>query len=36
MHGINLQRNAIFDKFSWTPTDVIRVAIAEAIFGKFI
>ncbi len=25
-----------FHKFSWTPTDEIRVAIAEAIFGKFI
>ena len=24
-----------FDKFSWTPTDEIIVAIAEAIFGKF-
>ncbi len=24
-----------FDKFSWTPTDEIIAAIAEAIFGKF-
>ena len=24
-----------FDKFSWTPTDEIVAAIAEAIFGKF-
>jgi len=25
-----------FHQFSWTPTDIIRVAVAEAIFGKFI
>lgn len=25
-----------FDKFSWSPTDEIIAAIAEAIFGKFI
>jgi hypothetical protein len=25
-----------FNKFSWSPTDEIIAAIAEAIFGKFI
>ncbi len=28
-------RKRYFNKFSWTPSDEIRVAIAEAIFGKF-
>ena len=29
-------KKSYFDKFSWTPTDEILAAIAEAIFGKFI
>jgi transposase len=28
-------RKSYHDKFSWTPTDEVRAAIAEAIFGKF-
>jgi hypothetical protein len=29
-------KKSYFDKFSWSPTDEIIAAIAEAIFGKFI
>ena len=29
-------KKSYFDKFSWTPTDEIVAAIAEAIFGKII